>query len=308
MSIEINFSIFVCVFELFKMKIIIAGAGEVGFHLAKLLSYESQDITLIDTHKERLNYAENHLDIRALKGDASSLELMKKADVGTSDMFIAVTEQETTNITICALAKQLGCQKTIARISNAEFIHDKESISFEKLGIDELISPEELASGEILQLLDQSAFSDSYEFDDGALTLVGTTLEDNVPFVGKTVKEAAQIFPDIHFMPIALQRKATQYTVIPRGDTLFEAQDQVYFITLKEGVEELYKLTGRSKEDIKNVMILGGGKIGHATAKSLAENKFNVILVEQNKTKAFELAEQLPNVMVIHGDGEMLNF
>ena len=139
-----------CVFELIKMKIIIAGAGEVGFHLAKLLSYESQDITLIDTHKERLNYAENHLDIRALKGDSASLELMKQAEVGTSDLFIAVTQQETTNIAICALAKQLGCQKTIARISNVEFIHNNEDISFEKMGIDELISPEELASVEIL--------------------------------------------------------------------------------------------------------------------------------------------------------------
>ena len=183
--------------------------------MAKLLSYESQDITLIDTDKERLNYADSHLDIRALKGDATSLALMKQAEVGTSDLFIAVTEQETTNITICALAKQLGCQKTIARISNVEFIRENEEVSFDKLGIDELISPEELASVEILQLLDQSAFSDSYEFEEGALTLVGTTLEDNVPFVGKTVKEAAQIFPDVHFMPIALQRKATQYTVIP---------------------------------------------------------------------------------------------
>lgn len=285
------------------MKIIIAGAGEVGFHLAKLLSFESQDITLIDTHKERLNYAENHLDIKAIKGDATSLRIMKDAKIETSDLFIAVTEQETTNITICALAKQMGCKRTIARISSSEFINHNDEVSFEKLGIDELISPEELASLEIQQLLDQSAFSDSYEFENGALTLLGTTLEESVPFVGKTVKEAAQIFPDIHFMPIALQRKGTQYTIIPRGDTQFEANDLVYFITLKEGVEELYKLTGRNKEVIKNIMILGGGKIGFSTAKTLAEKKFNVILVEQNKNKAFELADQLPDVMVINGDG-----
>ena len=285
------------------MRIIIAGAGEVGFHLAKLLSFESQDITLIDTHKERLNYAENHLDIKAIKGDATSLDLMKQANVASSDLFIAVTEHETTNITICALAKQLGCAKTIARISNNEFIHNHGEISFEKLGVDELISPEELASSEIQQLLDQSAFSDSYEFEEGALTLVGTTLEESVPFVGKTVKEAAKIFPDVHFMPIALQRKGTQYTIIPRGDTPFEAHDLVYFITLKEGVEELYKLTGKSKEVIKNVMILGGGKIGLSTAKSLLAKKFNVVLVEQNKNKAFELADQVPDAMVIHGDG-----
>ena len=298
-----NFTIFVHAFEYKPMKIIIAGAGEVGFHLAKLLSFESQDITLIDTHKERLNYAENHLDIKAIKGDATSLRIMKEAKIDTSDLFIAVTEQETTNITICALAKQMGCKKTIARMSSSEFINHNDEVSFEKLGVDELISPEELASIEIQQLLDQSAFSDSYEFENGALTLLGTTLEESVPFVGKTVKEAAQIFPDIHFMPIALQRKGTQYTIIPRGDTQFEANDLVYFITLKEGVEELYKLTGRNKEVIKNVMILGGGKIGYSTAKTLADKKFNVILVEQNKNKAFELADQLPDVMVINGDG-----
>ena len=298
-----NFTIFAHGFQYKQMKIIIAGAGEVGFHLAKLLSFESQDITLIDTHKERLNYAENHLDIKAIKGDATSLRIMKDAKIETSDLFIAVTEQETTNITICALAKQMGCKRTIARISSSEFINHNDEVSFEKLGIDELISPEELASLEIQQLLDQSAFSDSYEFENGALTLLGTTLEESVPFVGKTVKEAAQIFPDIHFMPIALQRKGTQYTIIPRGDTQFEANDLVYFITLKEGVEELYKLTGRNKEVIKNIMILGGGKIGFSTAKTLAEKKFNVILVEQNKNKAFELADQLPDVMVINGDG-----
>lgn len=285
------------------MKIIIAGAGEVGFHLAKLLSYESQDITLIDTDRERLNYAENHLDIKVLKGDGSSLKVMKEANVSSAELFIAVTEQEASNITICAIAKQLGCQKTIARISSTEFINNNGEISFSDLGIDELISPEDLASAEILQLLDQSAFSDSYEFEEGALTLVGTTLEESVPFVGKTVKEAAKIFPDIHFMPIALQRKGTQYTIVPRGDTAFEAHDLVYFITLKEGVEELYRLTGKSKEVIKNVMILGGGKIGFSTAKALSEEGFNVILVEQNKFKAFDLADQLPDVMVIQGDG-----
>ena len=285
------------------MKIIIAGAGEVGFHLAKLLSFESHDITLIDTHKERLNYAENHLDIKAIKGNASSLDVLAESQVHDSDLFIAVTQQETTNIAICAIAKQMGSQRTIARISNGEFIQQQETVDFQKLGIDELISPEELASAEILQLLDQSAFSDSYEFEEGALTLVGTTLEASVPFVGKTVKEAAQIFPDIHFMPIAIQHEGADYTTIPRGDTTFQANDLVYFITLKEGVEELYKLTGKNKAVIKNVMILGGGKIGFNTAKLLCAQKFKVVLVEQNKQKAFEIADQLPEVMVIHGDG-----
>jgi trk system potassium uptake protein TrkA len=285
------------------MKIIIAGGGEVGFHLAKLLSFESLDITLIDTEKERLNYAESHLDIKAIKGDALSLSLMEEAQVASSDLFIAVTSEETTNITICALAKQLGCKRTIARISNFEFIRAKETISFQEIGVDELISPEELAANEIQQLLDQSAFSNSYGFEEGALTLIGTKLDEDVPFVGKTVKDAASIFPDVHFMPIAIQRQGTQTTMIPRGDTCFEEGDTVFFITLKEGVEELYKLTGKKKTEIKNIMILGGGKIGYNTARELCKKKFKVTILEKNKKKAFEVADLLPNALVIHGDG-----
>jgi len=285
------------------MKIIIAGGGEVGFHLAKLLSYESLDITVIDTDKDRLNYAESHLDIRALRGDAMSLNIMEEARVSNSDLFIAVTSEEATNITICALAKQLGSKRTIARISNIEFINSKSEINFKAIGVDELISPEELAAVEIQQLLDQSAFSNTYNFEDGALTVVGTRLGEDVPFVGRSVKEAASIFPDVHFMPIAIQRKGTHHTIIPRGDTTFDAGDTVFFITLKEGVEEIYKLTGKRKASIKNVMILGGGRIGYNTARELCDKKFNVTVIEKNKKKAFEIADLLPNALVIHGDG-----
>ena len=285
------------------MKIIIAGAGEVGFHLAKLLSFESLDITLIDTDKDRLMYAESHLDIRTLRGDATSLSLIREANVDTSDLFIAVTSDQSSNITICAIAKQLGCKRTIARIANIEFINDQNLVSFKAIGVDELISPEELAATEIMQLLDQSAFSNSYEFEGGTLTLMGTTLGNAVPFVGKSVKEAAAIFPDVHFMPVAIQRKGTQFTIVPRGDTVFEAGDLVFFITLREGVEELYNLTGKKKTAIKNVMILGGGKIGFNTARALIQNKFSVTLVEKNKTKAFEIADALPEALVIQGDG-----
>jgi trk system potassium uptake protein TrkA len=285
------------------MKIIIAGAGEVGFHLAKLLSYESQDITLIDTHKESLVYADNHLDIRVLRGDATSISILKDAKVQESDLVIGVTSSETTNITFCMLAKQLGSKRTIARISNTEFIDNQDTIRFSELGIDELISPEELAAEEIGLLLNKSAFNDTYEFEGGELILVGVSLQKTAPFVGKIVKEAALIFPELHFMPIALQRMGTQYTVIPRGDTLFKEGDQVYFITTKEGVDELYKLTDKKKEDIKNVMILGGSKVGFKTARELCAKKFNVKLIEKNKEKAFDLADDLPNALVINGDG-----
>ncbi|HSP11762.1 MAG TPA: Trk system potassium transporter TrkA [Salegentibacter sp.] len=285
------------------MKIIIAGAGEVGFHLAKLLSFESQDITLIDTNRDNLIYADTHLDIRTIKGDATSIAILKEAQVKHVDMLIGVTSSEATNITACVLAKQLGAKRTIARISNTEFLHNKEEIGFAKLGIDELISPEAIAAREIELLLNQSAFNDSYEFEGGLLTMIGLSLSRNAPFVGKTVKEAAGVFPELNFVPIAIQRLGTQYTLIPRGDTEFREGDQVNFITLKKGVENLYKLTGKVKQDIKNVMILGGSKIGKKTARDLCSHNFNVKLIEQNKTKAYDLADELPKALVIYGDG-----
>jgi trk system potassium uptake protein TrkA len=285
------------------MKIIIAGAGEVGFHLAKLLSYESQEITLIDTNKDSLSYADNHLDIKVIKGDATSISILKEANVNNIDLLIAVTASETTNITACVLAKQLGAKRTIARISNTEFINHKEEVGFTELGIDELISPEALAASEISLLLNQSAFNDSYEFEEGALTMVGLNLARTASFVGKTVKEAAQLFHEIHFVPIAIQRFGTQYTIIPRGDTQFKEGDNVVFITSEGGGDELCKMTGKSNVEIKNVMILGGSKIGYKTSRDLCANNFNVKLIEKDKEHAFELADELEKVLVINGDG-----
>lgn len=284
------------------MKIIIAGAGEVGFHLAKLLSYESQEITLIDTKKDNLTYADNHLDIKVLKGDATSISILKDALVKTSDLVIAVTSSETTNITTCVLAKQLGAKRTIARISNTEFIDQKDEVGFTKFGIDELISPESLAAAEIELLLNQSAFDDSYEFEDGALTMLGLNLSRTATMTGKSVKEAAELFPEIHFVPIAIQRFGTQYTIIPRGDTLLKEGDRVVFMTSKGGDEELCKLTGKFNTEVKNVMILGGGKIGRKTASDL-DNKFNIKLIEKSKEIAFDLADELPNTLILNGDG-----
>ncbi len=285
------------------MKIVIAGAGEVGFHLAKLLSYESQEITLIDTDKESLSYAESHLDIRVVKGDSTSVAVLKDARIATCELFIAVTSSETTNITACVLAKQLGANQTIARISNTEFISHKEEIGFTKFGIDELISPEALAASEIELSLRQTSFTDSYEFEGGALSMASLMLSRAASFVGKTVKEAAQIFPEIHFMPIAIQRFGTQYTIIPRGDTVFERGDSVVFITSEGGAEELCSLTGKTNEGIKDVMVLGGTQIGFKTARNLSDKSLKIKLIEKHKERAFELADMLPEVLVINGDG-----
>lgn len=285
------------------MKIIIAGAGEVGFHLAKLLSYESQEITLIDLDKERLVYAETHLDIKVVKGDITSVSVLKESNITNADLFVSVTSSQTSNITSCVLAKQLGAKRTIARISNTEFITHKDEIGFETLGIDELISPASLAASEIELLLKQSVFNDTYAFEDGALTMLGLTLSADASIVDKPVKIAAQLLSDIHFIPIAIQRFGSHLTIIPRGDTVFKEGDRVVFMTSKGGDEELCKLTGRQKTPIKDIMILGGGQIGTITANDLSNSDFNIKIVEQSKERAAELADQLPEALVINGDG-----
>ena len=203
------------------MKIIIAGAGEVGYHLAKLLSFESQDITLIDNNESSINIAENKLDIKTIEGDSTSISVLKKADVENSDLVVSLTSSESTNFTTCFLSKQLGAKRTIARISNVEFLENSNSIDFNSIGIDVLISPENLANEEIKHLINESAFSTSHDFEEGILKMMGIKLSKNAPFIGKTVMEAASVFPGIHFMPIALKREDSETTIIPRGNTIF---------------------------------------------------------------------------------------
>jgi len=270
--------------------------------LAKLLSYESQEIILIDLDKERLAYAETHLDIKVVKGDITSVSVLKESNIANADLFVSVTSSQTANITSCVLAKQLGAKRTIARISNTEFIEHKDEVGFETLGIDELISPESLASSEIELLLNQSVFNDTYAFEDGALTMLGLTLSADAKIIDKQVKVAAQLLSDIHFIPIAIQRYGSHLTLIPRGDTVFKEGDRVVFITSEGGDEELCKLTGKRKTQIKDIMILGGGQIGAITAKELSKTDFNIKIVEKSKERALELADQLSNALVINGD------
>lgn len=285
------------------MKIIIAGAGEVGFHLAKLLSYESQDITLIDSDKDALSEADASLDIRVLQGDATSISVLEDADVESTDLVVAVTAGEAINITVCLLAKKLGARRTIARISNTEFIQERNRIDFEALGIDELISPETLASSEIELLLSQSAFNDTFEFENGELTMIGLTLAQSSAFVGRQVKEVGQIYSSLKYVPIAMQRFGTQYTIIPRGNTEFRRGDQVYFTTDRNGVEQIVAMSGKENREIRNVMILGGSKIGWRTARELCECGYRVKLIEKNRSRAYTIANEISDCLVIHGDG-----
>jgi trk system potassium uptake protein TrkA len=284
------------------MKIIIAGAGDVGFHLAKLLSYESQDKYIIDFDGEKLEYLNNHLDVITKKGDATSIQLLKDIGIDSADLLLAVTDSQNTNFTISVIGKSLGVKKTIARIDNPEFLKNDE-IDFKNFGVDFMISPEELAADEIKMLLNQSSFNDTVAFENGLFNVMGTSLTYKSPLVNLTVKEAKDKFSMIDFITIAIKRDGTAQTIIPRGDTVYNLKDQVYFSVPNYSLDKLYPIIGEEKINIKNVMILGGSSIGQKTSRNLCKENYKVKLVEKNRDKAITIAEDLNDTLVINGDG-----
>ena len=285
------------------MKIVIAGAGEVGLHLSKMLSYESHDITLIDNNEVNLKDGENYLDIKVINGDSSSPSILNKANVSDADLVIGVTASESINFFSCILSKKLGAKRTIARLTNTEFIENGSKFDFSSIGIDEVISPENLAANEVKLLINDSGFTNSHDFENGALKMMAAKIQNNAPFVGKTVMEAASVYPGIKFMPIAIERGGSHTAIIPRGDTVFKNDDHVYFITCHDGVDELYNLMGTKKDKIEKIMILGGGRVGNKVAKELSSEGYSVKLIENNSEKAEDLANSLPNVLVLNIDG-----
>ncbi len=282
------------------MKIIIAGTGEVGFHLAKMLSTEAQDIYLIDQDPERLRYADNHLDVITLKGDATSLKILEEANVSKADMLISVTSHQESNILAAILGKKLGAKKTIARIKNYEYLTRKHKIDFSELGIDALFSARDLASKEIVRLVEQSALTDNFEFSDGLLSLIGITLNNRSPLIDHSINQTQHLNEGMTFMPAAILRD--NKTIIPRGSTTFKKGDHVYFVTKKDTIDYILKICGKEKINIKNIMILGGSMIG-ALAAEMLQDKYHVKLVEKNKDRCIELLETLPQTLIINSDG-----
>lgn len=282
------------------MRIIIAGAGDVGFHLAKLLAYEEHEIVLIDRDAERLQSVANSLDVATTRGNSTSYQVLEEANISKADLLISVTSSEETNIATSIIGKHLGAKKTIARIQNVEYLFNKEKLDLKDLGIDEIISPESLAAKEIKRLLKEAAFTDSFEFDNGKLTLIGVIIDEESTLKNKTLFEAAHLNPNNNFITVAILRD--NETIIPHGENRFIVGDHAYFIAQPEGVDQVLRLSGKPRIGIKNIMVLGGSKVGYHTAKRLSR-KFNVKLIEKDKDKAFELADELKNVMVINGDG-----
>ncbi len=279
------------------MKIVIAGAGEVGSHLAKLLSNEDQDIILIDNDESRLLNLEMY-NLMTHNGSPTSFKVLKEAGVNDADLFIAVTPFETQNVTSCSMAKSLGAKKTVARIDNYEFLKGESKKFFAGLGVDDLIYPEYLAAEEMITALSRSWVRNWIELCNGQLLVIGVKLRDNARLIGMQLKELSNLSRYFHVSAI----KRNHETIIPRGDDYIRGNDIVYFATTAEYITNIRELSGKEETEIRRVMIMGGSRIAVQLAK-MSEGKFKIKIIDNNLERCHFLAQRLPECNIVHGDG-----
>ena len=282
------------------MKIIIAGAGAVGTHLAKLLSREKQNITLMDDNEERLSALSSNFDLMTIVASPTSIKGLEEVGTKDADLFIAVTPDESRNMTACMLASNLGAKKTVARIDNYEYLLPRNKEFFHKLGVDSLIYPEMLAAKEIVSSIRMSWVRQWWEFYGGALILIGTKMREKAEILDVPLYKLGG--PNLPYHVVAIKRG--NETLIPRGDDAIRLNDIVYFTTTRKFLPYVRKITGKEDYvDVRNVMIMGGSRIAVRTAQYVPDY-MQVKIVDNDLNRCNRLTELLDDrTMIINGDG-----
>ncbi len=296
------------------MKIIIEGAGQVGSHLAKMLSAEGSEITVIDNDPERIRALMSTADVATILGPPSKIELLTEAGCADADLFIAVNPlmHQSVNIISALLAKRLGTKRVIARIDDEAYLAPENKLLFKDMGMDMMFFPEKSASEEILDMLRHSSATDSLDFARGKLQLAVFKLDDDSPLLDMDVKTFAQAIkdrqPEAEFRIVAISRGGK--TIIPSFDTPFKAYDYLYIIALRDGMPALVQFLGKDKVEVRRVMILGGSEIGQMVATRLAAQKIDDIkIIDINPQHCRKLSEILPDqVSVANGDVRNTDF
>ena len=280
------------------MKIVIAGAGDVGTHLAKLLSLENQEIVLVDSDRNKLSVLDSNYNLMTLGGSPASLKTLQEASAGKADLFIAVTPFESTNITACAMANWLGAKSTVARIDNYEMMTEKPAEFFRTIGVDHTIYPEYLAAEEILTALRHSWARHWFELHGGEIILVGVKVHSGASIIGQELKNLTRVNHNFHVSAIRRRHES----IIPRGDDIILENDIVYFTSTKQHIDDIRLLCGKEHYKVKRVTIMGGSRIAIRLI-ALAGNEYKFKIIENDRTRCNYLAETLPDeVEIIHGD------
>lgn len=278
------------------MKIVIAGAGEVGTHLAKMLSNEDQDIILLDNDQERLDIIDSNYNLMTWNGSTSSFQALRDVGVAHADLYIAVTPYETKNITSCAIAKKIGAKKTVARIDNSEFLKEQNVEVMRQLGIDSMIYPENLAANEIARALEHN-WTRYWNELHGGMMLIGVKLHGGSPLIDCRLMDLPK---ENHFFHVAAIKRNSE-TIIPMGSDRIMTDDIVYFITAKEYVNNLRELCGKIKHPIKRVLIMGGSRIAVRFAIQSGD-KFHIKIIDMDRDYCEKLATMLPDCEIAYGD------
>lgn len=287
------------------MKIIISGAGEVGSHLAKMLSNESNDISVIDGSQERLDELAETADVVTVHGNPASIDTLKKAGAEKADLFVAVNPSNSQNVNVvCSvLAKRLGSRKVVCRINNEEYLSYDNKHLFTDMGIDLLFYPERIAANEIVNLLKQTTSAEAMEFGRGKLQISVYKLDEDSPILDKTLKEFSEDFAsdELRFRVVAISRNSE--TMIPKYDTKFRYKDLVYIISRRDGTAQISDYLGKKDIDIKKLMIAGGGPMAEMVAKQVSKQMDFIKIIEEDRKRCIELSAKLDhNVSVVAGD------
>ena len=282
------------------MKIVIAGAGDMGTHLAKMLSGNGHDITVADVDPKVLVEVGNLMDVVTVEGDTTQFSVLRKAGVRKCDLFIAVRSVENDNILSAVMAKQLGARKSIARVDSNEYLEPNSKEVFIDMGIDYLFYPEQIAAREVINLLGHTSSTEYVEFAGGKLSLVAFRLQLTSPLLGRVVVDEEYFDEDLEYRTVAIVRGSR--TIIPTANDRYEEEDIVYVITRSNNISKVVELSGRREEAIRNMMILGGSRIGVRIANEL-QDEVNIKLVDYNADKAYHLAEMLDRTLIINEDG-----
>lgn len=280
------------------MRIVIAGAGDVGTHLAKLLSREEQDIIVVDENAEKLAVLDANYNLMTILGSPTSFQTLRDASVNLADLFIAVTPYEDRNLTACSIASYLGCRRAVARIDNYELMKPEFRDYFTSMGVSNVIYPEYLAAQEIVTALKRGWARHWFELGDGEIILVGVKIRDNASIIGKTLRELTSQQHTFHVSAIKRRRD----TIIPRGDDTVCVNDILYFTTTREHVDEIRVMCGKEMHDIHRIIVMGGGRIAVRLA-ALAPVEWKLTIIEKDIERCRVLPELCPKCEIIYGDG-----
>lgn len=280
------------------MNIIIVGAGKVGYTLAKHLSVEEDNITIIDNNQKALERINNNLDVMCVKGNCTSLKVLNEAGIKEADLLISVTNSDELNM-LCSLAgKKLGAKYTIARVRTPDY--DEEiTLLTEAVGIDLVINPEKAAAVEVAKLIKYPSVCSIDNFSNGKVNLVGFKVADDTGLAGKKISDIDFIKGNVVFCGIERDGEV----IIPNGDYTFDKDDRIYVIGEHKKIQEVFKKLGKYNRKVKSSMIIGGGKIAYYLTKIISEAGVSCRIIEREISKCEELTEILPEAIIINGDG-----